>query len=129
MSHEIRTPMNAIVGLADLTELSENLPKEAKENLAKIKSSSQYLLSLINDILDMSRIENGKMEIASEPFSISDVLSDIEGMLNTEASEKGLDFRVIKEIQDEIVVGDAIRLRQVIVNLLSNAFKFTSAGG
>lgn len=129
MSHEIRTPMNAIVGLADLTELSENLPEEAKENLAKIKSSSQYLLSLINDILDMSRIENGKMEIASESFSVSEVLSDIEGMLNTEASEKGLDFRVMKDIQDDVVVGDAIRLRQVIVNLLSNAFKFTSAGG
>lgn len=129
MSHEIRTPMNAIVGLADLTELSENLPEGAKENLSKIKSSSQYLLSLINDILDMSRIENGKMEIASEPFSISEVLSDIEGMLNTEASEKGLEFRVEKDIQDDVAVGDAIRLRQVIVNLLSNAFKFTSAGG
>ena len=89
MSHEIRTPMNAIVGLTDLTEMVEGLPQKASENLVKIKSSSQYLLALINDILDMSRIENGKMEIASEPFSLHNMLNDIEDMMAQEADKKG----------------------------------------
>lgn len=129
MSHEIRTPMNAIVGLTDIIEMKEQLTDKAKEDLAKIKASSQYLLSLINDILDMSRIENGKMEMASEPFSLSTVFSDIEGMLTREAGNRGLDFVLEKYIESDVVVGDAIRLRQVIVNLLSNAFKFTPRGG
>lgn len=129
MSHEIRTPMNAIVGLTDLIEMREQLTEKAKDDLTKIKSSSQYLLSLINDILDMSRIENGKMEIASEPFSISTLLSDIESMLAQDAKKKGLNFKLEKYILNDVVVGDAIRLRQVILNLLSNAFKFTPSGG
>lgn len=129
MSHEIRTPMNAIVGLTDLIEMREQLSDKAKEDLAKIKSSSQYLLSLINDILDMSRIENGKMEIASEPFSISALAADIENMLTQNAEKKELDFKLELDIWNDVVIGDAIRLRQVILNLLSNAFKFTSAGG
>ena len=74
MSHEIRTPMNAIVGLTELTRNIENLPDKARENMGKIMSSSQYLLGLINDILDMSRIENGKMEITHEPFYIRAML-------------------------------------------------------
>lgn len=129
MSHEIRTPMNAIVGLTDLIEMKEQLTEDAKKDLKKIKSSSQYLLSLINDILDMSRIENGKMEIASEPFSISALFGDIESMLMQEAGKKGLNFKLEKSISNDIVTGDAIRLRQVILNLLSNAFKFTPYGG
>lgn len=129
MSHEIRTPMNAIVGLADLTGMTEELSEKAAENLAKIKSSSQYLLNLINDILDVSRIENGKMEIAMEPFSIGEMFNDIENMLIQEAKVKGLDFEVEKEIDCDVVCGDGIRLRQVILNLLSNAFKFTEEGG
>lgn len=129
MSHEIRTPMNAIVGLIDLTEMTEKLSEKTMENLGKIKASSRYLLSLINDILDMSRIENGKMEIAQEPFSIGAVLGDLESMLKQEAENKGLDFKIECSFKDDVVVGDAIRLRQVLLNLLSNAFKFTPAGG
>lgn len=129
MSHEIRTPMNAIVGLTDLTELTEDLSDKARDNLSKIKTSSQYLLGLINDILDMSRIENGRMEIAHEPFSLRAMLLDIESILNSDAQKKGLDFRLDKQIENDVVVGDALRLRQVILNLLSNAFKFTPAGG
>ena len=129
MSHEIRTPMNAIIGLTDLTGEREHLSEKARDNLAKIKSSSRYLLSLINDILDMSRIENGKMQIAAETFSIENMLDDIASMLSREAEIKQLDFEIQKEIRNDIVVGDAIRLRQIILNLLSNAFKFTPAGG
>ena len=129
MSHEIRTPMNAIVGLTDLTVMTESLPEKAKENLDTIKSSSQYLLNLINDILDMSRIENGKMSLSDEPFSMTDMLQDIENMVSTEASNRKLRFLVNKKIQDDEVAGDAVRLRQVIIYLLSNAFKFTPAGG
>lgn len=129
MSHEIRTPMNAIVGLTDLIEMKGHLPEDAQENLLKIKSSSRYLLSLINDILDMSRIENGRMEIASEPFSLEILCSDIESMLMEDARKKKLDFKMERNFESDVVVGDAIRLRQVILNLLSNAFKFTPDGG
>ena len=129
MSHEIRTPMNAIVGLTELTRNIENLPDKARENMGKIMSSSQYLLGLINDILDMSRIENGKMEITHEPFYIRAMLDEIESMLNSEAQRRGVRFTVEQALQSEMLLGDSIRLRQVIVNLLSNAFKFTPNGG
>lgn len=129
MSHEIRTPMNAIVGLADLTVMIKDLPEKAQINLEKIKSSSRYLLSLINDILDVSRIESGKMELAATPFSLSVMLCDIESMLASDAARKELTFQVESRLKDEVLVGDSIRLRQVILNLLSNAFKFTPAHG
>lgn len=129
MSHEIRTPMNAIIGLTDLTGMMKDLPDKAQENLSKIKASSQYLLHLINDILDMSRIVNGKMEIGSEAFSMDNTIAEIQNILGNDAISKGLNFELIKNIQNDVVVGDALRLRQVILNLLSNAFKFTPAGG
>lgn len=129
MSHEIRTPMNAIVGLADLTEMIPSLPEKAQINLTKIKTSSRYLLSLINDILDMSRIESGKMELEQNPFSLNVLLCDIESMLTAEAERRELTFRVEKNLQDDVFIGDTVRLRQVILNLLSNAFKFTPSGG
>ena len=129
MSHEIRTPMNAIMGLVDLTLMTEKLTAAAEENLVKVKASSWYLLSLINDVLDMSRIEHGKMEMADESFSMTAMLDEIESMLVLEAAGRKLEFRMEKSIRDDVVRGDAVRLRQVIVNLLSNAFKFTPAGG
>lgn len=129
MSHEIRTPMNAIVGLTDLTVMTEGLSDKAKENLCKIKLSSRYLLNLINDILDMSSIENGKMEISSEPFSMNAMLDDIENMLQQDVINRKLNFVMERNFADDVVMGDTIRLRQVILNLLSNAFKFTPEGG
>lgn len=129
MSHEIRTPMNAIIGLTDLTAMMKDLPEKALENLSKIKASSQYLLNLINDILDMSRIANDKMEISSEPFSMNALAAEIENIMGTDAVIKGLHFELTKSFQHDVVAGDAIRLRQVILNLLSNAFKFTPSGG
>lgn len=129
MSHEIRTPMNAIVGLTDLTEMIPSLPEKAQANLVKIKTSSRYLLSLINDILDMSRIESGKMELESAPFSMNALLCDIESMLAADAQRRGLVFQVEANLQNDVWVGDTVRLRQVILNLLSNAFKFTPERG
>lgn len=129
MSHEIRTPMNAIVGLADLTERGPELSEKSRNNLNKIKSSSHYLLSLINDILDMSRIESGKMELDHAAFSMDALLCDIESMLTTDAERRKIHFQVESDLRGEVYMGDTIRLRQVILNLLSNAFKFTPEGG
>lgn len=129
MSHEIRTPMNAIIGLTDLTGMMKDLPEKAQENLSKIKASSQYLLHLINDILDMSRIVNGKMEIGCEAFSMEAMISELMSILGNDAVIRGLQFELVKDIRNDVVAGDAIRLRQVILNLLSNAFKFTPSGG
>ena len=129
MSHEVRTPMNAILGLTDLTEMQEGLTEKSKENLAKIKLSSRYMMSLINDILDMSRIESGKMELAGEPFSLSALLDEVDSMMIVEAENRGVWFRSKREYETDVVIGDSIRLRQVILNLLSNAFKFTRPGG
>lgn len=129
MSHEIRTPMNAIVGLTDLICMEKGAPERLEKNLKKIRSSSQYLLSLINDILDMSQIENGKMEIEQENFSIVHMLEDLEEMMGTQAEQKALMFSPVREISHEWLVGDAVRLRQVLTNLLSNSMKFTPSGG
>lgn len=129
MSHEIRTPMNAIVGLTDLTCMEQDMPPEIENKLKKIRSSSQYLLSLINDILDMSRIENGKMEIEQKEFSLSLMLEELIEMMRPQAEQKGLQFQALCQIGHKWLVGDSLRLRQILTNLISNAIKFTSAGG
>lgn len=129
MSHEIRTPMNAIVGLADLACMEQDVPKEIEKKLKKIRSSSQYLLSLINDILDMSRIENRKMEIEQENFCLGSALNDLQEMMSSQAEQKGLQFEAVFQFKHQWLVGDPIRLRQILTNLLSNAIKFTPEGG
>ena len=129
MSHEIRTPMNAIVGLSDLTSMMEDVPEQVRENLGKIRSSSQYLLRLISDILDMSRIESGKMTVSDEAFSMNRAVDELEDMLTAEATRRGLKFTVEKDVESHMLMGDVIRLQQVLTNLVSNAFKFTPAGG
>lgn len=129
MSHEIRTPMNAIVGLSDLTSMMDDVPEQVRENLGKIRSSSQYLLRLISDILDMSRIESGKMTVSNEAFSMNRAVEELEDMLTAEATRRGLEFTVEKDVENRTLMGDVIRLQQVLTNLVSNAFKFTPAGG
>lgn len=129
MSHEIRTPMNAIVGLADLTCMEQEVPPEIEKKLRKIHSSSKYLLALINDILDMSRIENGKMEIVEKEFSLSHMLGELQDMMSSQTQQKGLEFQGEIHISHDWLSGDEIRLRQILTNLLSNAVKFTPAGG
>lgn len=129
MSHEIRTPMNAVVGLTDLTSMMSGLPKEVQENLTKIRVSSQYMLELINDILDMSRIENGMLSITKEPFSLKKVLDEIQIMMEPEAKRRQITYILEDAIFHKDVIGDAIRLRQVLINLITNALKFTAAQG
>lgn len=129
MSHEIRTPMNAVVGLADLTSMMEGVPADVRENLSKIRSSARYLLSLISDILDMSQIEGGMLSIAAESFSMDRMLNELQSMMGAEAKRRALTFEMERAITHRDLEGDAIRLRQVLTNLISNAFKFTPAGG
>lgn len=129
MSHEIRTPMNAIVGLSELTCRREDVTEGVRENLWKLRASSHYLLSLISDILDMSRIDNGMMTVSSEPFSLGRLLADLESMMAPEAGRHDLSFSVKRDLDDDAVLGDAVRLKQVLTNLISNAIKFTPQGG
>ncbi|MBC5580808.1 transporter substrate-binding domain-containing protein [Anaerofilum sp. BX8] len=129
MSHELRTPMNAVVGLTDLTDMMEGVPPGVRQNLSKLRAASHYMLDLINDVLDMSRIDSGKLSLSSEPFSLEGMLDGIQSMMEAEAHRRGLTYTVEKEIVHSDLTGDGIRLRQVLTNLLSNAFKFTPEGG
>ncbi len=129
MSHEISTPMNAIVGLSDLTCMLKDVPEDVSSNLIKIRESSHYLLRLMSDILDMSRIDSGMMTITSEPFSAVRLVDEVQNIMASKARKYDLEFEIHKKIKDDILAGDAVRLKQVLMNLISNAFKFTPAGG
>ena len=130
MSHEIRTPMNAIIGLNSLALRNENLPAETREYLEKIDGSARHLLGLINDILDMSRIESGRVVLRKEEFSFRGMLEQINTMVLSQCAEKGLKYecRVLGGVSD-YYVGDDMKLKQVLINILSNAIKFTNAPG
>ncbi|MBR2256085.1 MAG: response regulator, partial [Blautia sp.] len=130
MSHEIRTPMNAIIGLDSLALRIEDLPAEAREYLIKIGESAHHLLGLINDILDMSRIESGRMVIRKEEFSFRNMLEQINTMVMSQCDEKGLRYecKMIGGVSD-YYIGDDMKLKQVLINILSNAIKFTNAPG
>ena len=130
MSHEIRTPMNAIIGLDNIALRDPNISETTREELEKIGSSARHLLALINDILDMSRIESGRMELKSEEFSLREILDQVGIIVGGQCDDKGLDFVCNrKEPLDEYFIGDALRLRQVIINILGNAVKFTETPG
>lgn len=129
MSHEIRTPMNGIIGMTELAKTQLAQPDKLEECLDKIVLSSEYLLSLINDILDMSRIENGKVELYSGVFSLHDVTVRIRTMFEGKAKENKLDFLVEEDMYKPFVVGDELRISQVVINIISNALKFTPEGG
>ncbi len=130
MSHEIRTPMNAIIGLDALALHEENIPDTTRDYLEKIGNSAQHLLSLINDILDMSRIESGRMSLKNEEFAFSKLIEQINVIFSGQCQEKGLDYncRIIGQLND-YYIGDSMKLRQVLINILGNAVKFTSEGG
>jgi len=128
MSHEIRTPMNSIIGFAELAQYSDNLRKN-KEYIGNILESAQWLLKIINDILDISKIESGKITLEKIPFDLHDVLSNCQITIKPKAEEKGIAFYCYAEPSlNKKLLGDPIRLRQVIINLLSNAVKFTNTG-
>ena len=130
MSHEIRTPMNAIIGLDNIALHDENLSPQTRDELEKIGASARHLLSLINDILDMSRIESGRMVLRDEPFSFPEMLDQINVIISGQCKDKGLDFTCNRiEPLGERFIGDDLRLRQVLINILGNAVKFTDPPG
>ena len=130
MSHEIRTPMNAIIGLNSIALKDPELPERTREYLEKIGGSAKHLLSLINDILDMSRIESGRMTLRNEEFSFREMLEQINTMINGQCQDKGLayDCEIMGHV-DDYYFGDDMKLKQVLINILGNSVKFTPAGG
>ncbi len=130
MSHDIRTPMNAIIGFTTLAEANVENPERVQEYLRKIMSSSNHLLSLINDVLDMSRIESGKLNIEEKECSISDIFRDMRNIIQTQMQSKQLSFFMdTMDVIDEDIYCDKLHVNQVLLNLLSNAIKFTPPGG
>ena len=130
MSHDIRTPMNAIIGFTTLAKTNLDNKDRVQEYLAKILSSSNHLLSLINDILDMSRIESGKLNIQEKECTISDIFRDMRNIVQTQMQSKQLNFFMdTMDVVDEHIYCDKLHLNQVLLNLLSNAIKFTPPGG
>lgn len=130
MSHDIRTPMNAVIGFATLALANVDNTEKIKDYLAKILSSSNHLLSLINDILDMSRIESGKIQLEEQKANLSDMLHDIKTIISGQIHAKQLELYMdVLDVTDEDVYCDKTRLNQVLLNLLSNAIKFTHPGG
>ena len=130
MSHEIRTPMNAIIGLDNIAMNDPETPEKTKEYLGKIGTAADHLLSLINDILDMSRIESGRMILKNEEFSFAKMLESINTMFSGQCVDKGLEYNCqITGQVDEYYIGDNMKLRQILINIISNAVKFTHEGG
>ena len=129
MSHDIRTPMNAIVGLTALMENELDEPEKLADHLGKLKSSGQLLLSIINNILDMSRIESGKTTLTIEPMDLSHQLDQLNTMIFSQANVKKQTFTVSTHIQHKNLLADPTRLNQVLMNILSNAVKYTPQGG
>lgn len=130
MSHDIRTPMNAVVGFTALAKSHIDNKEEVKAYLENIDISSQHLLSLVNDVLDMSRIESGRMILDEEEVHLPDMVSNLKTIIQAKAAEKQLEFTVDEEtLVHEDIVTDKVRLNQVLHNILSNAIKFTPEGG
>lgn len=129
MSHEIRTPMNAIVGITTIAKHHKDNPEKVEMYLDKIDSSSKILLNIINDVLDMSAIESNKLKISVVEFDIKDILQTISTIFYTQCKNKGINFNATVNIQYEMLKGDSLRVNQILLNLISNAYKFTDAGG
>ncbi|RGZ00904.1 response regulator [Clostridium sp. AM58-1XD] len=130
MSHEIRTPMNAIIGMSTIAAQSIGDDEQVADCISKIGISSRFLLSLINDILDMSRIESGKMLLKNEKIPTEEFLNGINSICYGQAAAKGVDYECITDpILDDYYIGDAMKLQQVLINILSNAIKFTGESG
>ena len=135
MSHEIRTPMNAILGYAQILQREPNLPPNQRQAVGTIKNSGNHLLALINDVLDLSKIEAGRLELNETDFELNTLIDTLSAMFQMRCEQKGLDWRVewlngqdTRSIERTLVHGDEGKLRQVLINLLGNAIKFTESG-
>ncbi len=130
MSHDIRTPMNAVLGFTSLLALDAENPVKVREYTKKIKASGHHLLNLINDVLDVSKIESGKVVLNIEEFTIKDLVASVDAIIRPMAKEKKQAFHVeITNIGHEYLMGDEMRMNQIFINLLSNAVKYTQQGG
>ena len=129
MSHDIRTPMNAIIGITTLMKNELHQPEKLAEHLGKLESSGRLLLGIINDILDMSRIESGKTTLNVEPMHLPQQIDQLSTMIRAQANEKAQTFTVSTHLRHENLLADPTRLNQVLMNILSNAVKYTPRGG
>lgn len=130
MSHDIRTPMNAIVGMTAIGLSHIDEKARVHDCLNKIQTASSHLMSLVNDVLDMSRIDSGRMTLSEENFSLPDLIHDVAVIVRPQAAQKEQSLQLqIGRIREERLVGDPLRLRQIIVNIIGNAVKYTQAGG
>lgn len=130
MSHEIRTPLNAIVGMTALAQKTAGNPQRTVQYLEKITESSKLLMSIINDVLDMSAIESDKLKISEQPFDFKALLTSVSETYYTQCRQKGIRFEMqLDQVKKEALIGDSLRVNQVLLNLLSNAYKFTESGG
>lgn len=130
MSHDIRTPMNAIIGFTSLAASCIDQPDRVKEYLKKIAISSEHLLSLINDVLDMSRIESGKVKIEEKPLHLPNLMHDLRTIIQPSVVSKQLDFLLdTVDVVDEDIIADKLRLTQILLNILSNGVKYNKTGG
>lgn len=130
MSHDIRTPMNAIIGFTSLAATHVDNKEQVLDYLKKISTSSQHLLSLINDVLDMSRIESGKVKIEEKAVHLPDLVHDVRSIIQPDVSAKRLSLFIdTMDVENEDIITDPLRLNQILLNILSNAIKFTPTGG
>ena len=130
MSHDIRTPMNAIIGMIAIAEIYLNNPEKMADCLYKIKVSSKHLLALINDILDMSKIESGKIELNEESIMLTELINNVIDICKPQAEAKNHTLTLdIKSIEHNKVIGDETRIQQIFTNLISNSIKYTPVGG
>lgn len=130
MSHDIRTPMNAIVGIANLMAHEPELSDSLSSYIKKLQLSAQHMMGLLNDVLDMSKIEVGELHLVREPFCLTKKLEESEGIIRPQAQQRRQSFTVaIKHLTHNHLIGDGVRLQQILLNLLSNAVKYTPVGG
>ena len=128
MSHELRTPLNAILGFANILQKSQNINKQEKENLNIIKRSGEHLLNIINEILELSKIEAGKMELTNKSFNLFDLIKEIDDIFSFRCKSINLNFEIKTDNLPKYIKADEQRLRQILINLLGNSLKFTKEG-